>query len=354
MSTSAATVTGMISPSPTTGKGPHNMVNILRKLVVNEISSVDKGAGENCRIMLWKRDDGDAPSSRERLPPRRGKLFWPLPRAKSFDEVMKERQTFDGDEDIDNAPSPSEPDTPEPNDLDDENVLPEKLEQMIATMIEASPSLTRQQAAHHLLHDRRGRALATHLSSIIGKRKDPSMPTTEQELVTFVKRSPADGMSRIAKFVLDNQPYPTYTEMELSASLMAFANLNKNEKTGESRYQAFERILKNAEDPFDPNHDIYRALNVVKGYPDPMDVEPQQVGGADVDVDRARKSYQQLMTMAAEIREQSPWLSVSQAFARVGEQNPELLSRTRGLTEQDLKGGKRPTASSPSGDALQR
>jgi hypothetical protein len=36
------------------------MVRVLRDLRIDEISSVDKGAGEGCRVVLYKRDDSEA------------------------------------------------------------------------------------------------------------------------------------------------------------------------------------------------------------------------------------------------------------------------------------------------------
>ena len=44
------------------------MPRLLRNLRIDEISSVDRGAGEGCRIMLYKRDNGDAVLKHDNIP----------------------------------------------------------------------------------------------------------------------------------------------------------------------------------------------------------------------------------------------------------------------------------------------
>jgi hypothetical protein len=61
------------------------MPKILTKLRIDEISSVDRGAGEGCRIVLYKRDDGET-MFKIKLPERdesRGYL--------TFNEAMEQR-----------------------------------------------------------------------------------------------------------------------------------------------------------------------------------------------------------------------------------------------------------------------
>jgi hypothetical protein len=56
------------------------MTRLLTQLRIDEISCVLKGANPSAKVMIRKND---------------------TPRGKSFNEVMKERMTFDGDSDID-------------------------------------------------------------------------------------------------------------------------------------------------------------------------------------------------------------------------------------------------------------
>ncbi|MHC2539129.1 hypothetical protein [Bradyrhizobium diazoefficiens] len=131
------------------------MPNILRRLKIHEISSVDRGAGEGCRIVLYKRDkNADKPD------------FWdvplPPPPPRLFNDVMLRKL----------ADEPRDDDDPErTNTIDDDKKLSRKLRQMVAALITAAPSLREDQAMHFLLHHPTGRKLAEHLNKL-AKRKD--------------------------------------------------------------------------------------------------------------------------------------------------------------------------------------
>ena len=43
-----------------TAKHPPNKVRVLTRMRINEVSLVDRGAGENCRVTISKRDDSDS------------------------------------------------------------------------------------------------------------------------------------------------------------------------------------------------------------------------------------------------------------------------------------------------------
>jgi len=76
------------------------------------------------------------------------------------------------------------------------------------------------------------------------------------------------------------------------------------------------------------NIELRKAHAIVKSYPNLLNIEPTQVGGSDaLDVDNATEAYRKLMDMAAEQRQRAPWLSASQAFARVFEANAELAAK---------------------------
>lgn len=139
------------------------MPNLLRRLKINEISSVDRGAGEGCRIVLYKRDNSaDKPD------------FWdvplpPPPRPLLFNDVML-RKLADEPRDDD--------DLERTNTIDDDKKLSGKLRQMVAALITAAPSLREDQAMHFLLHSPTGRKLAEHLNNL-AKRKDSTMPRVD-------------------------------------------------------------------------------------------------------------------------------------------------------------------------------
>jgi hypothetical protein len=108
----------------------------LTRLRIDEVSSVDKGAGEGVKIVLMKRDSSA------------GLLM--------FNDII--RKAADDD----------------PND----DKVSSKLTAMVDAMIAAAPSLGRQQAAHYLLHNAHGRRLAEHLNNL-SKHEEPIMPQVD-------------------------------------------------------------------------------------------------------------------------------------------------------------------------------
>jgi hypothetical protein len=102
------------------------MARILRRLKINEVSAVDRGAGENCRVLLWKRHHD--PSQHRPL---------------MFNDIIA--KYVDDEDDI--------------RDEDDDKKLSEKLREVVAAMTAAAPSLHPQRAARWLLHTPQGQAL---------------------------------------------------------------------------------------------------------------------------------------------------------------------------------------------------
>lgn len=142
--------------------------NILRRLRINEISSVDRGAGEGCRIVLYKRDKrADKPD------------FWdvplpPPPRPLLFNDVMLRKAARDDDVTGDHPG-------------DDDKKLSGKLRQMVAALITAAPSLSEEHAMHFLLHSPTGRKLAEYLNHL-AKRKDPPMQVNIMKLIEVTEQ----------------------------------------------------------------------------------------------------------------------------------------------------------------------
>jgi hypothetical protein len=112
----------------------------LTKLRIDEISSVDRGAGENCRIILMKRD---APQ---------GVMF--------FNDIMLAKA-----------------DTSDvlrgPRDEPDDKKLSAKLDEIVAEIIVASPSLHPNRARRWLLHTPHGRELLLQHAT---KKRENIMP----------------------------------------------------------------------------------------------------------------------------------------------------------------------------------
>ena len=139
------------------------MPKLLTKLKVTEVSSVDRGAGENCKIVLMKRADDGAPT---------GYFFNDIMR-KNADEIQRP-----------NAPTDA-PKAP----------LSEKLEGMVDAMLLAAPTLDRQAAHHYLTETAHGRRLAEHLNNL-SKGETPMPQVNIQKLIETLEQS---LMAQVAK-----------------------------------------------------------------------------------------------------------------------------------------------------------
>jgi hypothetical protein len=179
------------------------MVRILTKLRVDEISSVDHGAGEGVKIMLMKRDNGeDTP-----------------PGAALFNDVMR-RQAG-------------------------QSTTADKLEGMVDAMLVAAPSLDRQVAADFLLHTAHGRRLAEHLNSISKTEKEATMSQ-----VDIIKLHNIDSVTEVAKNVIEDKV--ALTEHQFTEMLTGHARIAGT---------TLEKILTGPN-----NGEIRKAYMLVKGY----------------------------------------------------------------------------------------
>jgi hypothetical protein len=262
------------------------MVKKLTKLVINEISSVDRGAGENCKIVLMKRDNkaNDDPPF-------------------LFNDIMAKAAVSD--------------ELRGPRDEPDDMKLSAKLDELVAEMIVARPSLHPNRARRWLLETPHGRELlAQH-------KKETPMPQVDimklhnpDSVIEFIKSSGA-------------------SEFVISEVIMGHAKLNKRD--GESDAQAFARVF--------PRFQI--AYGVAKGYPDVTRTTPVSVEVGDTSVaDDSWKASEQLAALMEEQRSRAPWMTASRAWEAIyaDPANKALVARAH----------KRPTASSTSGDELQR
>lgn len=108
------------------------MVNILRNLRIDEVSSVDRGAGEGVKIVLMKRDTS------------------PRQRPYLFNAIMALRKANEPRGDTDEQRT---------NTIDDDKKLSDRLKEAVAAMVAVRPSLNPAHAAKWLLHTEHGRSL---------------------------------------------------------------------------------------------------------------------------------------------------------------------------------------------------
>jgi hypothetical protein len=275
------------------------MPKLLTNLRIDEISSVDRGAGEGVKIMLMKRDDETSrrPNFRELFKDLNNSALLKFTPAPDFDD--------EDDEIID----------------DDQSPLPEKLEQFAQILIAANPELTREQAVYFLIHNAHGRALAEHLASVT-KTKEPKMSRIEEltKLTKYIGEDPGN-MHAISKHIIEKGE-TSLTEHDFTALLTEHCKRVK--QPHESVAGAFSRIFEN-------DIEVRQAHAICKSPAPQMSLVPTQVGGADaLDVNNDRsKAYEQLKAMAEEQCRKSPSTTFAAAFERVfsDASNSEIAQR---------------------------
>jgi hypothetical protein len=227
----------------------------LTKLRIDEISSVDKGAGDGCRVVLWKRHDD--------TPPRQ---LGPM-----FNDIMLRKAEDDNEEPRTNAIN------------NNSNNNDTKLNTMVDAMVTAAPSLDRQAAAHFLLHTARGRRLAEHLNSIL-KHKEEPMPQ-----VDIMKLHNIASVREVAKQISADGNAAGISEYDFTSIVMGHARLSK--RAGESDGAAFERVLTASE-----NGELRQAYQITKGM---ASLEPTSVGVGNTSVsDDSAEAVRLLREMA--------------------------------------------------------
>jgi hypothetical protein len=239
------------------------MPKILRRLRIDEVSSVDRGAGVGVKILLLKRDNDHSviDMATEAL-------------AESVVSILA-----DEDDSLDKA---------------------------------AALSKTFEQFSNHLKDNF---ADEIQPQSITKTTKDTPMDRLS-ELRDIAKQD--GGMIAIAKHIIAKGS-TAITEHEYSAALMAHCRLNKI--AGETDAGAFSRIFS---DP--ASFELRAAHAITKNTPAPMmSIEPTAVEVTDIN--DASKAYNKLTEMAEDQRRRAPTLTPAQAFARVFEENPELAAK---------------------------
>jgi hypothetical protein len=280
------------------------MVRVLRNLKINEVSTVDRGAGNGCRIVLFKRDDAVAPDNGNgngdndevyaaalhflmSTPHGAGVVRRIFPRgpngtadiehlARLVAHVTRVRAN-NGDD-----AEPSDPHQPWLDVIGDDAETEDEDAETIGDDNDETESFQ--------MSDRN-----TALQAIV-KRDGGVIP--------LCKRICKEGARGI-------------TEQELTALITEYAQQLYPDMSPEG---AFSKLFMSP-----GGEPLRRAVQIAKGL---MDIEPVHVGAADAsDTDDAAKAYEQLQRLATQQRKRAPFLSVSQAFERAGRDRPDLLNR---------------------------
>jgi hypothetical protein len=306
-------------------------MRILRNLRISEISSVDKGAGDGCRIVLFKRDD---PSINARI----GKQDY----SEADDADAK---------DIDNG------------DAENETHF---AEEVAGLLVRSGRFSSDQEALDFLLGSQHGAALLQRLRQ--SKRttkhthKDFHMPSRSTVLQSIAKQ--AGGIVPLCKRIIADQSSGDISEHELTALIVANA---KREYPDMTDAAAFAKVfgdtspagetLRRAIEVAKFSHLLIMPVNVDTGDTDVEDdsdeataqrrqlndAQQQRISDADAaDTDEdegdSGPAYEELRARAAAYRKAHPELTEQQAFAKVYQDpgNRKLALRER---RQNRPGG---------------
>jgi hypothetical protein len=246
------------------------MAKQLTKLVINEVSSVDRGANEGAKVLLWKRDDTDDT---------------PL----LFNDIIK----------LTDAEDDRRKEKDEDSTGNNDDKLSDKLKDMVDALIVAAPSLDRQAAAHFLMNHPQGRKLAEHLNNISKKEQ----PMDIFKVISITEQALMAGITK-----RDGENYHT-----------AFARKFENDIEFRKQW----RDLNEAK----------QLHGYLKSQPNMMRTKPTEaaLGPTDVNDDK-NAAYDDLMKLVAEQRKLAPTLSDAQLFARVmaDPANVKLAARSLG------------------------
>jgi hypothetical protein len=261
------------------------MPRILSKIRIDEVSAVTHGAGEDCRILLMKRDD--TPRSKphvERHARRLRKLQESeRDRPRSFNEIMKAMADHD--------------------DASDDPIRPPAATHHASTvadlLVESGRFPHRTAALDHLLNSSRGSALLARLHKAADQTgKETSMDKTEM----FRDIAKAGGIVAVAKAIIDENRNYGISEHEFVALATEHAKAQYLELT---EAQAFAKLYQIPE--------VWRACNVLRSMPFQVDVEPLVVGGADTrDLSDESEAIAQLKQLG---RDRWPTATEAQQFA---------------------------------------
>jgi hypothetical protein len=287
------------------------MPRILRKLKVTEISAVPRGAGDDCRIMIMKRYDGDESPQRKRFREIfTGKAFGDAHPAPRYDDEEMRRNATRFQE----QREPEE----EADVVTGKPILPVKLQQMVDAVRATRPDLTEEQITHFLLHTGRGRSVAEHLSNITKKDE----PMSRLEKLQAIAKSL--GVETIAKgMVADNDAFDV-SEGEFTAMMNAEAA--RKGMTFTKYFEAPENVDIRKAWQLTRNTRVEKKDSLIK----PVSLEPTQtfVGNTSREDDSA-EAIRLLMEMAERQAAAGKYRSVASAFAAVfsDQKNATLAAR---------------------------
>ena len=260
----------------------------LSKLRIDEVSAVDRGAGEGTRIVLHKRDDS-------------GRIFR---------KIFGVETPADALRDTLNKAAAKErlQDLVEDDEADDESVEGDApadgsgndrhhVDRLADLVLQASDgSLTKPEVLNWLLRTPRGNQLVSRMRGTAKREVTPM--NREQELASIAKQD--GGIQAICEHVIKRAGSSNITQDEL----VKLFSETVPRRSGESAAQAFSRAY-SAND----NEGLLmrKAVQAVKGFSTALPPREAVAGGS---------AYDQLNAKASEYRKAHPELTQEQAFAK--------------------------------------
>ena len=293
---------------------PRKKVRVLHDLVIDEVSSVSRGAGEGCLVALAKahRDETAAKFAAIFSKPRRTfggydprglkKYGKPsrdddAPRFSSHDddtdELSRRGNVTDDDDNTGGTP---------------QGAATRHIHELANLLLESAPSLSRQDVLHWLLHNRKGRALAL---AFFNKREDHDMNYLGNDMVLVAKGAIENGNTNFTR-------EDFYKAIDLRAQL--------DRRAGETREQAFARCATAT----DEGQLLMKAMRFASDsiYPSTARAVSDTSGSSS---HTPNDAYAELLQKADTLRRRDSSLSQAQAFAKVyaDSANVEIVKRER-------------------------
>jgi hypothetical protein len=272
------------------------MVRVLRNLKINEVSTVDRGAGNGCRIVLFKRDDTIAPDNGNG-------------NGDDDDEVYAAALHFL----MHTAHGAAVARRFFPNGANGTAEI-EHLAQLVAHVMRARDNNDDDDESDLTIGDD-DETEDDDADTIGDAATEKVFPMSDRNTVlqAIVKRD--GGVVPLCKRIC-KEGARGVTEQELTALITDYAQQLFPDMSPEG---AFSKLFMSP-----GGEPLRRAVQIAKGL---MDIEPVHVDVNDVDGDDAAKAYEQLQRLATQQRKRAPFLSASQAFERAGRDRPDLLNR---------------------------
>jgi hypothetical protein len=260
------------------------MPRILTKLHIDEVSAVDKAAGEDCRIVLMKRDD--TPRSKPHLERYQRRL-------RKFEEIFMRKELDNMETSSATGARYNRTRLPDVIDDDDDGDGIDRDRELLGDDDELDEVITKALRDHHQGHHSLSAALVQHLHDRLERRRERHGYTKRKESSPMDRElraiAKAGGIIAVAKAIIDENRNYGITEHEFVALATEHAKAQHPELTEAA---AFAKLYENPT--------VWRACNVLKSMPFVADVTPVMVGGEDTrDLSDTSKAIEQLKALGA-------------------------------------------------------